>query len=960
MKRKTSPGLLLLAELMLTACVCAAVVVGNIAVVRSESARYTAGAEADYAALERRYVSVFKALTIHVRGEIAEDPSFDEMNAWLQAHEASFRDAVGEDVYDGFAMTYRGGYAHSWDYGDYTDYDPNTRIWYREAQRAGGEITVVAPYVTYTGAQRPDSDQYIELSIAQRYSDEISFDLDLKTGEINALFSGSDIGYRGAAGLLFDRNGYLLSATDSALYGHNIGTADAVISERLSAVLTRLQSEPDRVRTLVLGGRPQVIYAAQDGAGNTYCVIVPMLSIFTKNFLPVALIMLLLVLLEVAIYLDNRRTITEMAARDRMITAIVRGAFQRQVTVDLATMTCTPDEESRELTPPGTPYRQLYERMRGELTEEASRRAFAAFMAPERLAAAEDRGLLRQRFRFDVPQRDGAAVRKTLALSLFVTRLSGRRVATIMGNDVTAEERDQRQLAESIAHHYLTVAVGCTDDERVTVIKTDPRYAALAGLGLALQDMHREYARRWLREEYVPDYLEFVAHDTVAARLNAAEGYSVTAELRDGHWQTYRIIRTSGYESSHRFVFFAENADAQMRREAELREALRQANDAARAKDEFLSRMSHDMRTPMNGIIGMTHIARMQRDPDRIGACLDKIEVSSHFLLSLVNEVLDMAKVENGRIELMPEPYSAAEFAAYLDAVIRPQCAEKRLTLAVDAPPLPDCVPLLDKVRANQIALNLLSNAIKFTPAGGTVTVAVRQRRLSDRRLAMEVRVADTGIGIGAEFQKVMFEPFAQERRDDVADNRGTGLGLAIVSRLVRLMGGTIEVHSRPGEGAEFLLRGELDCVASAASSAPSAPEAAAELRGLRVLLCEDHPLNQEIARTLLEEKQMRVTTAADGRQAVAAFAAAAPGAFDLVLMDIRMPVMDGYEATAAIRALDRPDARTVPILAMTADAFADDVRRCLTAGMNGHIAKPIDPDGLYRAIAAAVSGAGK
>ena len=145
MKRKTSPGLLLLAELMLTACVCAAVVVGNIAVVRSESARYTAGAEADYAALERRYVSVFKALTIHVRGEIAEDPSFDEMNAWLQAHEASFRDAVGEDVYDGFAMTYRGGYAHSWDYGDYTDYDPNTRIWYREAQRAGGEITVVAP-----------------------------------------------------------------------------------------------------------------------------------------------------------------------------------------------------------------------------------------------------------------------------------------------------------------------------------------------------------------------------------------------------------------------------------------------------------------------------------------------------------------------------------------------------------------------------------------------------------------------------------------------------------------------------------------------------------------------------------------------------------------------------------------------------------------------------------------------
>jgi len=419
----------------------------------------------------------------------------------------------------------------------------------------------------------------------------------------------------------------------------------------------------------------------------------------------------------------------------------------------------------------------------------------------------------------------------------------------------------------------------------------------------------------------------------------------------------YRVFYATFHDVSEEVRLNGE-LNEQLREEKRLR---REATAANAAKTDFLSRMSHDIRTPLNGIIGMTYLALEENNPPRTTDCLTKIDTSSKFLLGLINDVLDMSRAESDRIELNPEPYPIGEYNEYLDAVIRPLCREKGQSFLLDESQALDqmdqLVPLADKLRTNQIMFNLLSNAVKYTPEGGTITYRIRGFRLGDGRVAVEHRISDTGIGMSGEFQKVLFQPFSQEARDDNSETRGSGLGLAIVKKLVDLMGGTISVRSEMGKGTTFLVRLEFDAIPGESALRPRQTAGGVgsgedALAGKHILLCEDHPLNQEIVRTLLEQKGALVEIAVNGRQGADLFAASAPGYYDAVLMDIRMPVMDGIEAAGKIRAMKRADAARVPIVAMTADAFEEDVQKCLDAGMNAHLAKPVDPELLFRTLA--------
>jgi len=374
------------------------------------------------------------------------------------------------------------------------------------------------------------------------------------------------------------------------------------------------------------------------------------------------------------------------------------------------------------------------------------------------------------------------------------------------------------------------------------------------------------------------------------------------------------------------------------------------------AKTEFLSRMSHDMRTPLNGVIGMAYLAQQHDNPPFTADCLGKINISAKFLMSLINNILDMAKVESGSIELHYEPCPVGEFNEYIDAVIRPLCRERNQSFVMNEDVDVRNVPLADKGCMNQVIFNLLSNAVKFTPEGGTITYNIRAREISKKRIEIEHQISDTGIGISREFQKRLFEPFTQEGRDDSSERRGSGLGLSIVKKFVDLMGGTISVNSEVGQGTTFIVKMQFDTVrmdSPAASAVPGETEEKniSDITGMHVLLCEDHPLNQEIARAMLEGKGAIVRIEEDGQKGVDEFRRSPIGYFDCILMDLRMPVMDGLRAAEVIRAADRPDADTVPIFAMTADAFSDDIQKCLDAGMNGHIAKPINPDKLFEVL---------
>lgn len=464
-------------------------------------------------------------------------------------------------------------------------------------------------------------------------------------------------------------------------------------------------------------------------------------------------------------------------------------------------------------------------------------------------------------------------------------------------------------------------------------------------------------------------------HPEDLARVQAAykAGYSqkqftvpnfrLMTNSRDYIWVTVDAVLREVSEKGKIFYGTYRNVTEEIRLQDRISEQLeaeqklrRQATAASTAKTDFLSRMSHDIRTPLNGIIGMSRIAKEQKEnPEKTKDCLKKIDTSSKFLLGLVNDILDMSKAESNKIALRKAPYVFMDFSNYLDAVIKPLCMDKNQKLVIDTRICMDAVPLMDSLRINQIYFNLLSNATKYTPEGGTITFKVREHITSENKLAIDSWIIDNGIGMSTKFQKILFEPFTQEDRDDSSEARGSGLGLAIVKKMVDLMGGTISVKSEIGKGTTFIFSAVFDFIPAKALPAKNAEEDNADdlasLANKRILLCEDHPLNQEIIKALLVEKNMFLEVADDGARGVEVFNRSPINFYDAVLMDIRMPIMNGYDATKAIRALRRDDAGSVPIIAMTADAFDDDVQKCLAAGMNGHIAKPVEPEKLFLAL---------
>ena len=369
------------------------------------------------------------------------------------------------------------------------------------------------------------------------------------------------------------------------------------------------------------------------------------------------------------------------------------------------------------------------------------------------------------------------------------------------------------------------------------------------------------------------------------------------------------------------------------------------------ARSEFLSRMSHDLRTPLNAVIGLSDIAMDETlSPEELHAYLGDINSSAKHLLLLINDALDMSKLENSKMTLHPEPYAVEEFLDTVHSVIGVQCDLKQVRFrAACDDGFPDCL-LVDKLRFNQIFLNLLSNAMKFTPAGGSVLLFLAHEPKADGTLKLTATVRDTGRGMKPEFAAHAFDAFSQELSED--SERGAGLGLTIVKNIVELMGGSIQISSQPDRGTDITVELPVQRAEKPAGEDGSAFAGTDVLRGRRVLLCEDHPLNQKVAVRLLERENIEVDIADNGKIGVEKFRLSPPRYYDAVLMDVRMPVMDGIAATAAIRALPRADAASVPIIAMTANAYAEDAEKSRAAGMDAHLSKPVDPQTMYRTLA--------
>ena len=388
----------------------------------------------------------------------------------------------------------------------------------------------------------------------------------------------------------------------------------------------------------------------------------------------------------------------------------------------------------------------------------------------------------------------------------------------------------------------------------------------------------------------------------------------------------------------------------QDRREREFREQLMEsaekAEQANHAKTEFLQRMSHDIRTPINGIRGMIEIANYYKDdPDKQTECRKKIWDASGLLLELVNEVLDMGKLESGEIMLEEREFDLKELLDSVGMVVDKQARERGITIITDGYPVEHCCLLGSPLHLRRLLMNIISNAVKYNRVGGEIRLGCCEKPSADPETAqIEFTCADTGIGMSEEFQKHVFEPFAQERNTARSEYGGTGLGMPIAKSLAEKMGGTLSFVSRQGVGTTFTLSLPFRiCHAPEKRNKPKRLLQTSSIAGLHVLVAEDNRMNMEIAEFVLNVEEASIIKAVNGEEAVRIFADSRPGEIDAILMDVMMPVMDGLEATRRIRAMKRPDARTIPIIAMTANAFAEDRQLAFAAGMDMHIAKPLE-----------------
>ncbi len=518
----------------------------------------------------------------------------------------------------------------------------------------------------------------------------------------------------------------------------------------------------------------------------------------------------------------------------------------------------------------------------------------------------------------------------------------------------------QYQLTNAIGSAYAGGVHLQLDTNTWEPINLPARLVPLLREGTPATTMLYTLIERRIAAPYREIMHQFVDLRTMADRLDGKNSLGCDYENVDGDWY-YTLLVPQKRDAAGRVTSAAlliRDVTEEKKRELNYQEQLRltaeQAERANIAKTDFLRRMSHDIRTPINGIRGMVEIGRHYAgDEQKQEECRQKIMDASGFLLDLVNDVLDMNKLESGEIKLDNRPFDLHEVLHETFELMNQQARESGIACTFTPPAITHSRLIGSPLHLRQIWQNVMTNAVKYNKPGGTVHVSCQETAVNGNKAVFVFTCADTGIGMSEEFQKHIFEPFAQENSAARTNYKGTGLGMSIVKELVEHMGGSITFTSKQGAGTTFVLTVpmEIDLSASAADTAPQTAENTS-IKGVRVLVAEDNALNMEIAQFLLEDNGAVVTGVWNGQEAVEAFAASEPGDFDIILLDVMMPVMNGLDAARAIRALERPDAKTIPMLAMTANAFADDVERSLEAGINEHLSKPIESDKVIKTIA--------
>ena len=515
-----------------------------------------------------------------------------------------------------------------------------------------------------------------------------------------------------------------------------------------------------------------------------------------------------------------------------------------------------------------------------------------------------------------------------------------------------AERITYEKVAQALAGDYICIYIVDPDTERFVEYSATEEYNRL-GVEKSGEDffsLSRKNIERLIfpgdRERFLGTFFK----EKVISILERDGSFTMKYRLLDGEtpfWVSMKATLLQDEDGRH-LIIGLNNIDAQMKRELEYRQQVAEAR--TKARNDFLANMSHDIRTPMNAIVGYTNIARGHLDePETVTNALEKIGSSSHYLLSLINDILDISKIESGKMQISRAPCDLRDIFRRIEDITALQARNKSLIITYQHDSVSHCRVNADELRIEQILVNIVSNAIKYTPEGKTVNLIAEEEPAEGNRYHYRFIVRDTGIGISEDYLPHLFESFTREERTTVNRIQGTGLGLAITAKVVEMMGGTISVKSTVGEGSEFTVDLELEALEE--HRAEESESSVIDFSGSRVLLVEDNDVNAEIVCMILSQYGITVERAENGQAGLEQVQKHAGGYYDAVLMDIQMPVMNGYEATRAIRALEGTYCQALPIIAMSANAYDEDVKACLAAGMNAHIAKPFSPDALVKLL---------
>ena len=527
-------------------------------------------------------------------------------------------------------------------------------------------------------------------------------------------------------------------------------------------------------------------------------------------------------------------------------------------------------------------------------------------------------------------------------------QMNGEEFPVTLGKQV----EKTRQALHALGTAYYHISRLNLKTKKVELVKRSRKMEMDIKDNTADWDPQFEIIEGIIAEPFVQKYIDFFDIQTMAARLQNKESMSSEFKKKDGSWFLSMVVPQSYDKNGNVTSVLIANRDVtdekmrELRQEAELREAKLKAECANKAKSSFLFNMSHDIRTPMNAIIGYADLAsRHLKETEKLGRYLEKIQICGKELLSMLGNVLDLARIENNKVEMEYTVSNVHESFENCVTMFQQQAESKNQTLSLTEQISYPYV-YMDVPHLSEVCLNIISNAIKYTNTGGTITCNVRQESCEKEDWCnMIITITDNGIGMSEEFQKRIFETFERERNSTSSHIEGSGIGMGITKKLVELMDGTIEVKSKQGEGSTFIVT--IPCRKASKEDAlvkkNNNPRNEKCLKGVRILLVEDNEINTEIATELLTEEGCIVETANDGVACVDMIEKADADYYKMILMDIQMPVMNGYDATLAIRKMKDMKKAGIPIIAMTANAFAEDRQKVLSVGMNDHVAKPVD-----------------